>query len=180
METVITFVKNFIVHEYKAIIDLRTEVDTRLIETEIEILNRFFQGLNSGLYLSSSRTLEDQDKVIKQLQPRVLFQIKQYTYSTLSTIYRVYLSSTFSGDRNYFTNFYITNTNKGLKIVACYNICNTCNGQGHLADVICDECHGFGWKWRGGQQLNILGVLVTVRKFEPPSDRRHFQEYESV
>ncbi|MEG4633572.1 hypothetical protein QUB56_29015 [Microcoleus sp. AR_TQ3_B6] len=180
METVIAFIEEFIAQEYKASVALTTEPDLHLLETDIEILNQFFQGLDSGLNISSSRTLEEQDRVIRQLQPRVLFQIKQYAHSTLGTIYRVYLSSTFREDRDYFTNFYIANTGKGLKIVARYHICNTCNGKGKSADIICDECHGFGWKWRGGQQLNILGTLVTVRKFEPPIDGQHLQEYESV
>jgi hypothetical protein len=180
METVITFITEFLSQEYRTIINLRAESDTRLIETDLDTLNQFFQGLNSGLSLSSLQTLEDRGSVVRQLQPRVLFQIKQYDHFTLGTIYRVYLSSSFRGDRDYFTNFYLADTEKGLKIIARYNLCNDCNGIGTRAGVSCQECSGLGWKWRGGQQLDTLGASIAVRKFEPPIDIQHLQEYESA
>lgn len=170
MESAITFVKQFLTQEYKALIYLRTESDVNLIETTLETLNNFFQCLDSGLCLSSSRTIENRDTVLRQLQPRVLFQIKQYTHSTLGTIHRVYLSSSFFGDHDYFTNFYIAETEKGFKIIARYNLCDACNGAGNIRGFICNECHGLGWKWRGGQQLDTLGSLIMVRQFELPID----------
>ncbi|WAK03975.1 hypothetical protein [Methylobacter sp. YRD-M1] len=171
MEEVIRFIQDFTAQEYEVMIQIRTEPDTRLVEKNLNALNQFFQGLHSGLNLSSSRTLEERDTVQKQLQPRVLFQIEQYAHPLLDTIYRIYLSSPFYGSRSYFTNFYIANTEKGLKIISRYNICNDCHGQGSRAGSLCNECHGFGWNWRGGQQLQSLGTLVAVRHFAHPADK---------
>lgn len=164
MEIVKIFIKNFSDQEYKTLIHIRTESDTNLVETDLATLNQFFHGLNSELYLSSSRTIENQGSVLQQLQPRVLFQIKQYTHPTFGTIYRAYLSSYYHGDTDYFTNFYITNTNKGLKIIARYNQCTECDGTGTISGMRCNECQGIGWRWRGGQELNQLGKLVIVSK----------------
>ena len=166
MEEIIRFIQNFVAKEYEVMIQIRTESDTSLIETNLNSLNQFFQDLDSGLYLSSSRRLEERDTVLKLFQPRVLFQIKQYTHSTLGSIYRVYLSSPFRGDHSYFSNFYIANTEQGLKIISLYNLCNYCKGVGTRAGFLCDECHGFGWNWRGGQKLESLGTFVTERQFE--------------
>lgn len=180
MEAVINFIKEFLTQEYESLIHLRTESDTNLIESDLKTLNNFFQCLDSGLHLSSSRTIENRDTVLRQLQKRVLFQIKQYTHSTLSKVYRVYLSSSFLGDHDYFTNFYIAETEKGFKIIARYNLCNACNGTGIIANFICNECSGLGWRWRGGQKLDTLGTLIMVRRFHPPIDIQHLQEYQSV
>jgi hypothetical protein len=179
MEEVIRFIQNFIIREYEVMIQIRTESNTHLVAINLKILNQFFQGLYSGLHLSSLRTLEERNTVLAQLQPRMLFQIKQYTHSTLGTIYRIYLSSPFRGGCNYFTNVYIANTQKGLKIIARYNLCNDCNGMGNRTGVVCNECHGLGWNWRGGQQLYPLGEPIAVWKFAPPIDLQHLQEYES-
>jgi hypothetical protein len=172
MEEVIQFIQNFVAQEYEVMIQIRTVADTQLVTTNLNTLNQFFQGLNCGLNLSSSRVLEERDIVLGQLQPRVLFQIKQYAHSTLGTIYRVYLSSPFRGDNSYFTNLYITHTEKGLKIIARYNICDDCKGKGNRAGILCNECQGAGWNWRGGQRLQSLGALIAVRQFALPIDRR--------
>jgi hypothetical protein len=178
MNDVIEFMKDFINQEYETLIHIRTELDAGLVETKINILNRFFQGLNSGLYLSNSRTLEAKEVVISQLQPRKLFQVKQYLHPTIGILYRGYLSSSFYGDQDYFANFFIAATERGLKIISRYHLCNTCNGAGHLRDNPCMECHGFGWQWRGGSQLNILGEFVAVQQFQSPSDMDHLHDYQ--
>jgi hypothetical protein len=165
MEEIIRFIRNFIAKEHEVMIQIRTELDIPLVEANLNSLNQFFQGLDSDLYLSSSRTLEELDKVLELFQPRTLFQIKQYIHPVLGSIYRVYLSSPFRGDHRYFSNFYIANTVQGLKIIAHYNLCNYCSGIGNRAGIVCDECHGFGWNWRGGQKLEELGELVAELDF---------------
>lgn len=172
MDQVIRFIQSFVNQEYEVMIQIRTESDTLLVENNLNRLNQFFQGLHSGLNLSSSRTLEERSQVISQLQPRILFQINQYSHASLGTIYRVFLSSPFWGDHNYYTNFYIANTPKGLKIIARYNICNNCNGMGYKAGFLCSECQGFGWNWRGGQKLQSLGELVEERELSHTIDRQ--------
>ncbi|NTW49009.1 MAG: hypothetical protein HGB19_04605 [Chlorobiales bacterium] len=171
MEEVVRFIQKFVVQEYEVMIQIRTESDTHLVTSNLNALNQFFQGLNSGLNISPSRTIEERDTVIGQLQPRILFQIKQYAHLSLGTIFRVYLSSPFRGDHNYFTNLYIANTENGLKIIARYNLCTDCNGTGNHDGVLCDECHGFGWNWRGGQQIESSGALLNVRQFSLPINK---------
>ena len=171
MEKVIRFIHNFLTQEYEVMIQMRTEPDVLLTEHNLNSLNQFFQELHSGLNLSSSRTMEERTTVIRQLQPRILFQINQYVHASLGTIYRVYLSSPFWGDNNYYVNFYVVNTEKGLKIVSRYIICYNCNGTGYCAELLCDECQGFGWNWRGGKKIESLGKLVTERKFKHTINR---------
>lgn len=180
MEEVVELIQNFVVQEYEVLIKIRTESDVPLIEMKLNALNQFFQGFGftSDLTISSSRNLEEREAVISQLQSRVLFQIKQYTHSTFGDIFRVYLSSPFRGDNSYFSNFYIAKTDKGLKIISRYNICSNCNGQGNRSGLICDECHGFGWNWRGGVEIDFLGELVSLQKFTPPIDKQHLQDYD--
>jgi len=172
MEQVTRFIQNFVNQEYEVMIQIRTESDTLLVDNNLNRLNQFFQGLNSGLNLSSSRTLEERSQVMSQLQERILFQINQYSHASLGTIYRVFLSSPFYGDHSSYTNFYIANTEKGLKIIARYNICNNCEGLGYKTGFLCDECQGFGWNWRGGQKFESLGELVAERELSRTIDRQ--------
>jgi hypothetical protein len=170
MEDIIRFVQNFVTQEYEVMIQIRAESDTSLVISNLNKLNEYFEGLNSGLHLSSSRVVEDRNDVLGQLQPRVLFKIEQYANPALGAIYRVYLSSEFRGDQNYFSNFFIANTEKGLKIIARYTLCDYCKGVGTRKGILCDECHGLGWNWRGGEKLEQLGEKVATREFALPTN----------
>ena len=172
MEEIIKFVQSFVAQEYEVMIQIRTESDTSMVKTSLNSLNQFFQGLDSDLYLSTSRKLAERDTVLGLLQPRVLFKIEQYAHSTFDLIYRVFLSSTFRGDHRYFSSFFIAHTERGLKIIARYNFCNDCKGVGKQKEFLCEECHGLGWNWRGGQKLESLGELVAARQFTPSLDEK--------
>ncbi len=169
MEEVIQLIQSFLTLEYEANIQSRTEPETSLVRTTLDKLNHFFQGLDSGIHLSSSRVLEYPETVKSQFQPRVLFRIEQYDHLTLGAFYRVYLSSSFRGDQKYFTNLFVANTENGLRIISRYNLCDFCDGRGQRAGFLCDECHGLGWNWRGGQKLELLGELIETRQFALPA-----------
>jgi len=171
MDEVIQFIQSFLSLEYEANIQSRSEPDTSLVETTLNNLNRFYRGLDPGISLSSSRVLEDPETVKTQFQPCVLFRIERYNHMTLGALYRIYLSSSLRGDESYFTNLFVANTDNGLKIISQYNLCNYCDGTGRRKSRICDECHGMGWNWRGGQKLDLLGELVETRQFTQPTRR---------
>jgi hypothetical protein len=171
MDDVIKFIQSFLALEYEANIQSRCERDTTLVETTLHNLNQLFRGLDPAISLSSSRMLQDPQTVKSQFQPRVLFRIEQYDHLTLGALYRVYLSSSLRGDEKYFTNLFVANTENGLRIIARYNLCDYCDGSGQRARRVCDECHGMGWNWGGGQKLDLLGELVETRQFTQPTRR---------
>lgn len=180
MEEVITFLEDFIGEEYKTIIALHTESSDDIFEAKRSKLDSHFaMGLDSELYRSSSKNLNDLDKTLRTFQSRILFQVKRYDYPVFHGLYRAYMSSTWRGSNSYFTNFFIGNIDSNLRIVAQYNICNDCNGTGWQNDVYCEECCGFGWNWRGGLKLEALDKPCEVLKIQPPADPIHLKDYES-
>ena len=64
------------------------------------------------------------------IQPRILFQVKQYEHPTLGNLYRCYVSTTQRDDNNYLSCLYIANTEQGVKIVAQYNTDFVSGGTG--------------------------------------------------
>lgn len=171
MEQVSQFIQAFIALEFDVTVQLRTESNAALIEKKLNTLNSMFHGLPSGLHLSTVRTLEQLDDVMAQVQPRVLFEIKQYKHALLGPLYRVYLSSHFHGDNTCFCNFYVAAIEQELKIIARYNVCNECNGTGLHSGVSCDECVGIGWNLRGGTAFESLGDVVASKAFAVPVER---------
>ena len=171
MEQVSQFIQAFIALEFDVTVQLRTESDAVLIEKKLNTLNSMFHGLPSGLHLSTVRTLEKLDDVLVQVQPRVLFEIKQYKHELLGPLYRVYLSSHFHGDNTCFCNFYVAAIEQTLKIIARYNVCNECNGTGLHGGVSCDECVGIGWNLRGGTAFESIGDVITSKVFAVPVER---------
>jgi hypothetical protein len=169
MEDVVHFIQNYVCHEYEVMIQIRTEADVDRLTTNLNNLNQFFRGLNSGLHVSSSRKIENRNDVIEQLQPRVLFKVEQYNHPTLGQLFRVYVSSPFQGDNSYFTNFFVADTDDGLKIIARYTLCEYCKGIGSKTGFPCDECRGLGWNWRGGVRLEILGDLIASKQLSSPT-----------
>ncbi len=71
----------------------------------------------------------------------------------------------------------MVDTDSGLKIIAKYLICFTCDGTGEVDDEPCDDCGGLGWEHSDGLELAELGALVDVRKFRPPDDPIQQEDY---
>ncbi len=171
MEKVSQFIQAFIALEFDVTVQLRTESDAALIEKNLNALNEKFHGLPSGQHLSTVRTLENPEDVRAQVQPRVLFEIKEYKHALLGPLYRVYLSSHFHGDNTCFCNFYVAAIEQELKIIARYNVCNECHGTGQHGGASCEECAGIGWNLRGGTAFESIGDVVASKVFAVPVTR---------
>ena len=157
MEDAIHFIQAFISKEYEALIAQWTEPDNSLFKTKRREVNSFY-GPDLATEVNRPRSVDDKwfkgaKKYLDMIQPRILFQVKQYEHSTLGNLYRCYVSTTQRSNTTYFACLYIAKTEQGLKIVAQYNT----------------DFEG-GWNWRGGVKLETLAKLIEVRKFQAPTD----------
>jgi hypothetical protein len=166
MEDAINFIQAFIGKEYEALVAQWTERDDSIFEEKRNEVRQFY-----GAYLTpevnrpepvDNKWFKKGKKYLDMIQPRVLFQVKQYEQPTLGNLYRCYVSTTQRDDNNYFSCLYIGNTEQGVKIVAQYNT----------------DFEG-GWNWRGGVKLDTLGKLIEVRKFQAPTDPENLKDYEA-
>lgn len=178
IEAATGFIKAFIKEEYEALVSQYTERNSEIFQGKLEKLKKFYApGILPDVNRSpftSERWFEEGKKTVESvLAPRVLFQVKEYEHPTLGKIYRCYVSNTTTARNNqhsYFANFYLTDRKDGLKIVAKYHIDREItNLDGGLE----------GWNNRGGIELETLGKLNEVRKFQEPSDPKHLAEYQA-
>jgi len=166
MEDAINFIKQFIDEEYEALVAQWTEHDNSVFKTKRRELNRFY-GPDITPEINRPRSVdkrwfEKAKKYLDMIQPRILFQVKQYEHPTLGNLYRCYVSTTQRSNSTYFACLYVAHTEQGLKIVAQYNT----------------DFEG-GWDWSGGVKLETLGKLIEVRKFQAPTEPENLKEYEA-
>lgn len=182
MEEAIDFIRAFIKKEYEALVAQWSERRDDIFAAKKRDVQRFY---GRGLIAKANRPTPSDDEWFEKgaeqldmLQPRVLFQVKYYRHPTFGDLYRCYVSSTTKfDDAEYFSCLYVANTEHGLKIVAQYNLCFTCNGTGMQGGKSCPDCNFNGWNWRGGVKLETLGKLVEVRKFQAPDHPEQMKEY---
>ena len=184
MDEIIRFVKALLQAEYDALaVQPSDRLDASLYRAKLEQVNSFF----------STKILEDLGQIISPqdglfepgekrintelLRPRPIFQIKAYEHPELGDIFRVYVGlpwQTKEGQSGYFANYFVANTEEGLKIVSRY-----------LLDLFAEssdsrfEDGSLSWIWSGGLEFTTLGRLVEVRKFEIPSEPASLEEFES-
>ncbi len=185
MEKVLNFVNNFLNKEYEAIVAMNVERDDEIYRAKIAIVRSF---LAQDLVLKFSRPSDpedmeewfaDGDEIVSDgnIQPRTLFQIKEYAHPTYKQLYRLYVSlprKYRKGNPSYVVNFYIVPEGELFKIISQYDydVCPDKKG-------IRMKDGGLTWMWMGGEQLKNFGTFVRSVKFQPPFQPEHLVEYEA-
>lgn len=183
MDEVVNYVNAFLNAEYEALVAQYTERDDRVFQAKRAIVSQF---LMSGIPSDLDRPLQPDDEWFERgkervengsLMPRTLFQIKVYDHPNFDKLYRAYVSLPLRprGKRlAYFTNFFISSTQNGYKIVSRYNL-----DLLPERDNVLFEDGNLAWVWRGGEKLTTLGKLIDVLKFRNPDDPQHLAEYQA-
>lgn len=179
IEAVTSFITEFINQEHEAHVAYYAERDYQTFVQKRDRFNAFFgPGLHVNMYRDQNESevwFTKGAQSIDVIVPRVLFLIRRYTTPQLGDLYRCYTNyfKRYDPEADYFTNFFVAETEAGLKIVAQY----TLDSSGEAEDL-CDR--GLCWQWKGGVKITELGELVEERKFRAPDDDTHRAEYESA
>lgn len=177
IEKAIDFIQEFIKKEHQTTVDRSTERNDEVFTAKKAELEDFFgQGLNSEVSRrpdsADENWFQEREEDLELIQPRQLFQVKEYEHPTLGTLYRCYVSTINIDDNDYFACYYVGQTENGLKIISQYNFDLAGESKGLLD-------HGLYWNWRGGIKLKTQGKLVKIHKLQAPDDDEHLQEYEA-
>lgn len=185
LDTATEALRDFLRAEHEARLALWTDRDQKAVEAKVAALNKtYFSGsLTSGLHRrpgASEQYFEDGAHQAENAKVRDLFKVEEYRHPTEGTLVRGVVSQYWTEGTSYASAFVLRKKGSRWKIVSLYNLCGDCNGTGKVGGRKCGGCGGAGWINRGGEEIDDLGELVTVRKLMEPTDPDHLAEYEAT
>ena len=188
MNDVIAFVRDYIAKDEAARRAAYGEPDESVFEEKVRTAESFFDPesghMGSGsawdypVATDSPERASAKRQTLARIRPSILFLVRRYAHSTLGDLYRAYLDDGTTGRRTgYFECVFVANTSRGLRIIARWGICLTCQGTGELDGEECHQCRGRGWEEAGGQKLGDLGPVVETHRFEAPTEEASLADY---
>lgn len=164
LEDVAQFFKDFADAEIAADIAARTHPDLNVVESTSQATRRFFGGQHFGaqiFFRGANPPAQTEAAALKMFAPRMLRSVTELKLGNGGLIYRATMTSTISGDREPTVRFYARELSEvGLRIIAQYHACNSCDGVGKDGRHTCAACEGSGFRFRGGEQLTEFGGEV--------------------